>query len=172
MVGLVEPPLHSLKYLQQIRYGGLPAAIKYNQDDYGDLPEGELAHTTRGRALEIYSWLFRPFLFYAIHHAADDSNRAKIQTFVDGAIRVARGTMEKGNLHYRHHGTWFHLRNSTAAALSIIAARKCGHIDLPVDWSDVIRTHISVLEYWEMESRDITKSKDLLNAMMMELDSR
>jgi hypothetical protein len=37
------------------RYEGLPAAIKYNQEDYSELPQEELAHATRGRAFEIYT---------------------------------------------------------------------------------------------------------------------
>jgi hypothetical protein len=89
-----------------------------------------------------------------------------IQSFVDGALNIARATMKEGNLHYRHHGTWFHLRNGTSGALSMIAARKCGHIDLPSDWREVVQKHISVLEFWERESADIAKAKDLLNTMI------
>lgn len=152
----------------RLRYQGLPKAIKYNQEDYSDIPDEELAHVTRGRALEIYTWLFRPFLYYAIHRPANDPHRAAVQGFVDSAIKIARGTIGEGILHHRHHGTWFHLRNGTSAALSILAAHKCGHIELPPDWREVVRTQISVLEFWEKESPDITKAKDVLTTLILE----
>jgi len=151
-------------------YEGLPVAIKYNQEDYSDMPQDELAHITRGRALEIYTWLFRPFLYYAIHHPANDPHRAIVQGFVDSALKTARATIGEGIIHHRHrhHGTWFHLRNGTSAALSMIAAQKCGHIELPQDWREIIRTQISVLQFWEKESPEIAKAKDMLATLIME----
>ena len=132
------------------------------------MPQGELAHVTRGRALEIYTWLFRPFLYHAIHHPANHPDRASVQQFVDNALRMARATIEGGILRHRHHGTWFHLRSGISSALSLIAAHRCGHINLPPDWREVVWTQMSILDFWAKESCDIAKAKDMLNTMMVE----
>jgi hypothetical protein len=53
----------------------------------------------------------------------------------------------------------------------MIAAHKCGHIELPSDWREVVRVQISALTFWERESLDIEKAKDTLTSLSMECET-
>lgn len=57
----------------------------------------------------------------------------------------------------------------TAAALRIIAAVKCGHIDIPAGWRDMVLKHVFTLEYWEMEAPDFGKAVTILRELLSEI---
>jgi hypothetical protein len=79
--------------------------MKYSED-YWITPTEELAYMTRVRVLEIRTWIFRPFLYYAIHHPLDDPYRPLVQPFVDDALETARILILSQVHKHRHHGTW------------------------------------------------------------------
>jgi hypothetical protein len=39
---------------------------------------------------------------------------------------------------------------------------------MPLGWKDTIQTQIDTLKYWEKESVDLPKAREILSAMMME----
>ncbi|KAE9373064.1 hypothetical protein N431DRAFT_336998 [Stipitochalara longipes BDJ] len=160
------------EFLEQLSqwYAGLPSAIRYSED-YSCTPTEELAYMTRGRVLEIRSLIFRPFLYYAVHHPFNDPYRKLVQPFIDDALETARVIIETKKARHRHHGTWFALRSSTAEALCLIAAKRCGNIEMPLGWRHTIQTQIDTLRYWEGESAELPKARELLITMMMESNS-
>lgn len=107
----------------------------------------------RGRVFECKGWLYRPFLFYAIHHPAESPNWVVAQPFVDKAIATCLEGIILAPSPHRHHGTFFALRTSTANALCIIATARCpnlqGHLDH--SWSNQINVWARRMRYWQDE---------------------
>jgi hypothetical protein len=120
----------------------------------------------RGRTIDIKTWLYGPFLYYAVHHPADDPYRQLVQPFVDKALRYGNAHIRSLESRHRHHGTWYALRTGTAAAFCIIAAAKCGHINLPETWAETVQLQVELLRYWEEEAPDIAKSRVVLQEMI------
>jgi hypothetical protein len=123
----------------------------------------------RGRTIDIKSWLYSPFLYYAIHNPPDDRYQKLIQPFVQKALEFLTSMIWSLKVRHRHHGTWYGVRNGTTAALSLIAAVKCGHIDVPDEWKDIVKAQIEALRYWEGETPDFGKARVVLQEMIDEL---
>ena len=167
------------KALKSNRETTLPETLYYydqngqndqNNENYQKaIPTQELAYMVRGRTQEIKTWLYQPFLYYAIHHPADDPYRSAVLPFVNKQFELSRGIIEGSCYRHRHHGSWYGLRCSTTSAFLIVAAVKCGHLDVPETWSDTIQIHIGVLKYWEKESPDLAVAKVVLQEMLDEL---
>ncbi|KAH7399863.1 hypothetical protein BKA64DRAFT_642021 [Cadophora sp. MPI-SDFR-AT-0126] len=147
----------------------LPDSLRHGQHDLGILVEGELAYVIRARVAEIRSWIYRPLMFYAVHRPADDPNQILIRGFVQDSLEYALRGIESVAHRHRHHGTWYALRNGTSAAFRIIAAVKCGHLDVPPGWQKVVLNHVSILKYWEGEALDLARARGILEKLLAEI---
>ena len=155
--------------LKSDRQTTLPEMLCWDQNDQKAIPTQELAAMVRSRTQEIETWLYQPFLYYAIHHPADDPYRPLIQPFINKNLELSRCIIEGSCFRHRHHGSWYGARSSTTLAFLIIAAVKCGHIDVPETWSHTVQTQIGILKYWEKESPDLAKARVVLQEMLDEV---
>jgi hypothetical protein len=157
------------EFLRQLNqwYDCLPSPVRYNEQNSNEIPSEELPYMLRTRAIEIRSWVLRPFLFRAIHCSPDNPQRVMLSSWVEAAIRCCIQLIEANSLRHRHHGTWYVLRVSTASALSLYAAGKSGLA--PDEWVPTVRLAIETLLYWENEgSREIHKARLLLQDLVAE----
>lgn len=120
----------------------------------------------KGRALGIQSWIYRPFLYYAIHNPPDAPYRGLVQPLVDKALLyISHYVLEEPSRH-RHHGSWFSIRETTAQILCMIGASLSGKVVMPVDWRTTVRGCIDRLRYWDQEATEISRLIQVLESYL------
>ncbi|KAL5313245.1 hypothetical protein ACEPPN_018978 [Leptodophora sp. 'Broadleaf-Isolate-01'] len=149
-------------------FSTLPEPIQF--DDFDIRPSHELRFIVQFRALEIKSWLYRPFLYFAIHHVPYDNLNPRLQSLVLKAIDSSIHWILLRPVRHRHHGSWYVGRLVLSSALSIIAAVKAGITAEKLnDWRDIIREAILAMQFWEDESPDLKKGKEVLELFYAEI---
>ena len=97
----------------------------------------ELSWATGNRLLEMKSWLYQPFLYYAVHRASRSigelfpDQEMALQTLAASGIECNIKTVEDRSLHHRHHEIWYDVRALITATLILVAAAKSGNIKIP-----------------------------------------
>lgn len=137
------------------RHAQLPGPIRY---DEGEIPCEELPYMVWGRALEIKAWIYRPFLYYAMHSPQHAPGRSLALPFVDNCFTCSYQVLSKHSIFHRHHGTWYGLRQTVTAALLLLGAAKCGTLNVPADWRVVVQTGMSRMRFWEDEVPGVTRA--------------
>ncbi|PVH70328.1 hypothetical protein DL98DRAFT_504778 [Cadophora sp. DSE1049] len=149
-------------------FSTLPEPIQF--DDFEIRPSHELRFVVQFRALEVKSWLYRPFLYYTIHHAPYDTLNPRLQSLVLKAIDSSIHWILLRPARHRHHGSWYAGRLVLSSALSIIAAVKAGiEAEKLSDWRDIVLEAISAMEFWEDESPDFRKGREVLELYYAQL---
>ncbi|KAK9236405.1 hypothetical protein V1525DRAFT_217083 [Lipomyces kononenkoae] len=149
----------------------LPEIIRF--EEWDPAPRYEVVYNLQERVFEVKSWLYRPFVYYAIHNGLGKGTGYNIEEYVHKAITCCLHVIQSKHIRHRHHGTWFASRMVLCAALLIIAAVKAGGIiDYLLDWHDLVNQAISSLEYWESESRDLAKGKTVLKHLLSQLQEQ
>jgi len=141
----------------------------------------ELRFVTQGRYVGILSLLYRPFLYYAVHHHDRDSEvNHRIEPLVQKALANCAGCKAGVVIDHRHHGTWFACRQITTWALLLLAARKSGLItwDQPwhgasvnMDFAHSFQVAIDTLRYWEAESPDVVRAREAIETLRDEMEA-
>ncbi|TPX11446.1 uncharacterized protein E0L32_007865 [Thyridium curvatum] len=161
-----------------IWYSSLPESIRF--DNLGpDQQFDELRLVTQGRCQTIKELLYRPFLYLAIHSpeaSNDTSTGATLASFVEKALDICNQFHTGLSITHRHHGTWYGLRVSAATGLILVAANMRGLITWTstLDNGEVqenrygraIRICIEKLRYWEAESPDIMRAREILEHLL------
>ncbi len=154
----------------------------------------ELSWATGNRLLEMKSWLYQPFLYYAIHRPSrsigelSPDQEMALQTLVASGIECNIKTLEDRSLHHRHHGIWYDVRALIAATLILIAAAKSGNVKIPgglfgdgegLEGTLVAQTNgqrgnrftrpFEAMRFWEDEAPDIKRSRKLLERLVDEM---
>lgn len=130
---------------------------------------------TKGRYWGIRTLLYRPFLYHAIHSTRRTSGNtsAVLEGLVQKAFDVCLEFSDGCAMTHRHHGTWYGLRSSASTALMLLAANIRGLITWTSPLCDsegaqenaygrTIRVCIEKLRYWEAESPDIMRAREIL----------
>jgi hypothetical protein len=145
---------------------GLPPLVRFHAENLNEVPDEELAFMLRARVLEIRSWIFRPFLFYAIHHPETDPQQHLLWSWVQQAMHNSFLLIETSSLPHRHHGVWYTLRVAMIAAFSLIAAAK-NRLQMPDGWRGAVQLAIETLRHWELEGpEDVRKSRVILEELL------
>ncbi|KAK9234142.1 hypothetical protein V1525DRAFT_391744 [Lipomyces kononenkoae] len=153
------------------RLNTLPEIIRF--EEWDPAPRYEVVYNLQARVFEVKSWLYRPFVYYAVHHGLGQRTGYDIEEYVHKAITCCLHVIQSKHIRHRHHGTWFASRTVLCSALMIIAAVKAGGIiDYLLDWQDLVNQAISSLEYWESESRDLSKGKSVLKDLLSQLQEQ
>ncbi|PYH72177.1 fungal specific transcription factor domain-containing protein [Aspergillus vadensis CBS 113365] len=133
-----------------------PSIIHF--EEWDSAPRFELTYNLQARVLQLRSWLYRPFVYYAIHHDGGQSNeKEEAERFMRKAIECSFHMINSKATQHRHHGTWFVARGVLSSALLIIAAVKAnkGLVDYLADWPDLLDQAIRSLTHWASEARDL-----------------
>jgi hypothetical protein len=152
----------------------------------------ELSWATGNRLLEMKSWLYQPFLYYAIHRSSHSvgvlppDQESALQTLIASGIECNIKVLEDRSLHHRHHGIWYDVRALIAATLILIAAAKSGNVKIPgglfgdegVEGVVVASLNgkplnrftksFEAMRFWEDEAPDIKRSRKLLERLVEE----
>lgn len=130
---------------------------------------------TRGRVLDIKSLLYRPFLYYAIHHRNSNPETTRIvEPWAQKALSTIIELTSSGPKYHRHHGIWATCRVLTSCALLILAAKKSGLIsggDAPQgsqlgwEYTHSFQNCLETLRYWESESPDIARAREVVESL-------
>ncbi|KAL3450803.1 hypothetical protein BJX65DRAFT_270142 [Aspergillus insuetus] len=131
----------------------------------------ELGCMIYGRYLDIKSHLYRPFLYYAVHHG--DCNPEVNQIVEPLARKSLKSIVEltnTGTFYHRHHGTWLSCRQLTSIALLLLAANMSGLIprllsDGSGEFGQSFKICLDVLKYWESESPDIVRAREVVELL-------
>ena len=150
----------------------LPPAMQYEKSPTTNFSSArELSWATWSRLLEMKSWLYQPFLYYAIHcneaQASELRDNTILQSLVVAAVEVNIRTIEVRSLRHRHHGIWFDLRSIVTASFKVIAAARSGNVKVEPEWEDHIRLVIANLAFWEDESVDLPKTRQVLEDLLL-----
>ncbi|OJZ86495.1 hypothetical protein ASPFODRAFT_60479 [Aspergillus luchuensis CBS 106.47] len=133
-----------------------PSIIHF--EEWDSAPRFELTYNLQARVLQLRSWLYRPFVYYAIHHDGEQINEnEEAKKFMRKAIECSFHMINSKATQHRHHGTWFVARGVLSSALLIIAAVKAdkGLVDYLADWPDLLDQAIRSLTHWASEARDL-----------------
>ncbi|OBT86994.1 hypothetical protein VE02_04598 [Pseudogymnoascus sp. 03VT05] len=151
----------------------LPPAMQYDVNlTTEEGPSRELSWATGNRLLEMRSWLYQPFLYHAIHADSQTDHVREnpvLQSLVEAAMDCHLETVQKRCFRHRHHGIWFDIRAVVTAAFSVIAAAKSGKVTVRQEWADHIPTVIGTLAFWENESPDLVRTRQVLERLFMEV---
>ena len=128
----------------------------------------ELLRMIQGRIFECKIWLYRPFLYYAIHSPVYSPNWNLALPFVDKALSTCFRAVAEGTSQHRHHGTFFAIRCPVAQSLCLIAASRSEAVRerLQPDWREQIEAFIQRSRYWEAECPGVTESIELLRGQL------
>ena len=144
----------------------LPEPIRYDEDE---MPSEELPYMVWGRALEIKAWIYRPFLFYAVHSSPDDQGRRIAAPFVAKALTCSFQLLSKRSIFHRHHGTWYELRQTVSGALLLVGSAKCGTLSLPPEWRSAVQAGMARLRYWEHEVPGVNRALGVLEHLLQQV---
>ncbi|KFY90218.1 hypothetical protein V500_05231 [Pseudogymnoascus sp. VKM F-4518 (FW-2643)] len=150
----------------------LPPAMQYDVNLTEEGPSRELSWATGNRLLEMRSWLYQPFLYHAIHADTQTSHVREnpvLQSLVEAAMDCHLETVQKRSFRHRHHGIWFDIRAVVSAAFSVIAAAKSGKVTVREEWADHITHIIATLAFWESESPDLVRTRQVLERLFHEV---
>ncbi|KAL2840406.1 hypothetical protein BJY01DRAFT_236758 [Aspergillus pseudoustus] len=134
----------------------------------------ELGTMIRGRYIGLKSYLYRPFLYYVIHHPDCKPETYRIlEPLAMKAITTIIESITFGRFYHRHHGTWFCCREVTSYALLLLAAHKSGlttsgQLDSPhegLGYAELVKICVDVLRYWQADSPDIAKSREVVELL-------
>lgn len=150
----------------------LPSSMQYGKSHVGECSSSrELSWAIWNRLLEMKTWLYQPFLYYAIHCSESELELREnivLQELINAAMECNVSTIEYRSLRHRHHGTWFDIRAIAAASFSAIAAAKSGNVKVSPEWENRIRGVIATLAFWEDEARDLVKTRQVLEDLLLE----
>lgn len=143
----------------------LPSIIRF--EEWDQTLREELIYNLQGRVLELRSFLYRNFVYYAIYHGAEDEMSPDIVQLVQKAVACSFHIIQSKPTKRRHHGSWFASRNVLCSALLILAAVKAGGIvDYLVDWPDLAAQAIGLLGHWASEAPDLAQAKGILEKLV------
>lgn len=150
----------------------LPPAMQYDKNPTDELSSSrELSWATWNRLLEMKTWLYQPFLYYAVHCDAEASElreNADLHSLINAAMDCNISTIENRTLRHRHHGIWFDIRSIITASFTVIAAAKSGKVKVQEEWEDRIKSVIDTLAFWEDEAIDLVKTRAVLEELFLE----
>lgn len=124
-----------------------------------------------GRYLDIKSHLYRPFLYYAVHHRdCNPDVRQIVEPLAQKGLRSIVRLTDIGMFYHRHHGTWLSCRQLTSISLLLLAASKSGLIpgllsDSSGEFGHSFNICLDVLKYWESESPDIVRAREVVESL-------
>ncbi|PYH39201.1 uncharacterized protein BO87DRAFT_403140 [Aspergillus neoniger CBS 115656] len=147
-----------------------PSIIHF--EEWDSAPRFELTYNLQARVLQLRSWLYRPFVYYAIHHDGGHINEnEEAKRFMRKAIECSFHMINSKATQHRHHGTWFVARGVLSSALLIIAAVKAdkGLVDYLADWPDLLDQAIRSLTHWASEARDLAYAAVVLANLKQKL---
>ncbi|KAF4970536.1 hypothetical protein FSARC_2445 [Fusarium sarcochroum] len=145
-------------------YARLPPLIQFSDD----IPTEELPYHVRGRVLEMKTWLYTPFLYYAMHSTPDAPHRNRTKAFVDKSLPHIFIALRSMPCEHRHHGTWYGVRNAIGRCLLVIGAVRCGTIPVMENWRMEIQSLIDRSRYWAAEGPGITRGIEVLESYLQE----
>jgi hypothetical protein len=147
------------------RFKNLPTIIRF--EEWEENPRLELIFNLQARVLELKSWLYRPFVFYAIHGVGEEGLSPELEKFVQKAIECSFHIIQSKPTLHRHHGSWFAARNVLSSALLILAAVKAGELVTYLeDWPELINQAIRTLAHWAPESQDLAHGQRILEKLL------
>lgn len=142
------------------RHRTLPGVVSF---DIEVAAGEELAYHLQARAIEIRERIYRPFLYLIIHRGTELEAYSSLHRLVQLHATTCHRLIKQWNIRHRHHGTWLMARQSFAAALLLMAARKSEVFNLPEEqYEESIQSSISTLRYWECEAPDLKASRLIL----------
>ncbi|ANB15425.1 hypothetical protein AWJ20_3052 [Sugiyamaella lignohabitans] len=142
-------------------YANLAPKIKFN---FEEEPRSEILVFLSSRFLEMYEYLYRPIVYYAIHCP---TSHPEVKRYVDKYFYYCDLKCVKVPNAHRHHGTWYHCRGNYTFALILLAAAKGGIIERSVEeLREIVGFFITSLKYWEDESPDLKQPALLLTKIL------
>lgn len=114
----------------------------------------ELPFMIKSRELHLLMFIYRPFLFIAIHHLNSLQN-PNFQRIVDRGVRCFLRHASVSTLKHRHHGTYLAGRSLLSTGFIILAVLKSGHIEMPLGWQNSLQGILAFLQYWGNEAPDL-----------------
>lgn len=140
----------------------LPHVLKFPSDP--SLPcSDERLQYLRQRYWWNLSRVYRPFIYYLIHHERTHPAYEQMMKYARKGLEIDINFILSNVITHRHHGAWLSLRALTSNSVIILAARRARVLDpMPNRWRDAIRLAKSCLSFWESEVRDAGKLKEVV----------
>ena len=110
-------------------------------------------------------------MYIAVHYEIPPAASHFVVEYVQKAIACSFHIGQAKPIRHRHHGTWLALRMVLSTTFAMLAALKVGGlVDYLVDWRDVIEDAAAAMEYWEEESPDMAKGKEIIRYLLKQID--
>lgn len=140
----------------------LPPILKFPDDP--SLPcNDERLQYLRQRYWWNLSRVYRPFIYYLIHHPPIHPAHQQMLVYARKGLEIDIYFILSNVITHRHHGAWLCLRALTSNSVIILAARKARVLDpMPQGWREAIRLAGNCLLFWESEVRDAGKLREVV----------
>jgi hypothetical protein len=129
----------------------------------------ELKALLEVRLLEFRERAYRPFLYIAIHGQGTGQTDPSIEPYVQRWLHACLTQTLEGSHRHRHHGTWYQNRKIYGNCLLLLAAVKSGRVMVSSAWREGVEKCIAGLGYWEKESPDLGKAREILKTILEEI---
>lgn len=132
-----------------------------------DVSDHELALIVRIRGIQCREWIYRPFLYYAIHQPHDDPHMEDVIPLAQECLRHCIDLVLTTPAH-RQHGTWFVCRSAVTRILMFLAAARSGRFELPDGWIEALNRARRQLRHWKSEAPDLEAASQLVERLVAE----
>lgn len=110
-------------------------------------------------------------MYIAVHYDIPPASSDVVVEYVQKAVACSFHIGQAKPIRHRHHGTWFALRMVLSTTLALLATLRVGGlVDYLVDWREVIEDAAAAMEYWEEESPDVAKGKEVIRYLLNQID--
>lgn len=109
--------------------------------------------------------IWRPFVYIAVHSASSQLSE-QVVTGTQRCLEMSLGLLQNARLKHRHHGCWQTIRCMFSKALVVLAAAKCGHVQIAEDWRIHAEAFQDYMRYWQDEALDIGAANRALSSLL------
>lgn len=157
--------------LNLCRFENLPSTLAAvnTADTRNTLATEELQFVLHARLFDFRERIYRPFLYLALHHPAEDGVHQTIAPFVQRCVGACLACLLRGTPRHRHHGTWYENRGMFLKSLLIVAAIKSGKVQVPDLWQQGVNLCIAGFKFWELEAPDLREAREVLENLVATL---
>jgi hypothetical protein len=149
------------------RLHSLPAALSLGTSEQDNAECEVLKLILTGHLLDCYEVMYWPFVVEAVN---GKSRGGDADAFVRKGLRMCVERIEKNEsgFYHRHHGIWLTLRSCTRSALVLLAAHSSPELclSMPLNWEAAIEKVMTMLRFWQIESRDARDRLNILQALL------
>lgn len=167
MFSIQGSQLAHISILIQLRLSNLPSTINWEAEG----SKNELSYILHLRCVRLKIAVYLPVLHFVIHQPPGDPCWASGLPLAWKCIDFCETLIRHSDLEndWRHGGSWFKLRSVFSSSLLILAAVRCGKIELSTDWMGLVQKALRILEVRSDDATDVRWMSVILHRLVKDM---